>query len=129
MACVLYKEGNSGKEFGIPCDMVRVDPAAVQRHLDVGYVLDPRELYGEGGAKGDEEDELHRILDEQAAECRRVNAEKQDQAELKVRGLLSKSAEANSRIRDMAKEAGIKGWQKSRIKTLKAALEDGSSEE
>jgi len=111
MACVLYKEGNSHKEFGVPCEIVRVDPAAVQRHLDVGYVLDPHDLYQPDVVESGEPVETG------------PGAEDED-----VMGNPD-SPRSPRYIRRLAKEAGIEGWETARIKTLKAALDNGSSEE
>lgn len=74
-------------------EMILVKPNVLQRHLEAGYTLEP----------GEAKDSVEGVTFEDV--------------DTNNTGKLS-----TDEVRQAAKEAGIEGWDKKRIKTLKAEL-------
>ena len=103
MVCILYKEGNTHTNRGVKCEAGRFPVNRVKALLEAGWVTDPRTLYGEND----------------------VSEEKEPEAEIKttVQNTDEASkAKSPKEIRAAAKEAGILGYAKLRITTLREKL-------
>ena len=48
MSVIVYKEGNSHRVRGVPCQAAHIDPEFLKQYLQGGWCLDPTELYEPG---------------------------------------------------------------------------------
>jgi len=100
MTIALFKKGNSVNVRGIDCDVCRCSFGEMEDKLKEGWVKDPKELDSVDDGGIDDGDTTP--LDEpETAE---------------------KTPNQIDPIRLKAKEAGIDGWEKKRIKTLEGLL-------
>lgn len=116
MAVLLYKKGNATVAKGVECDFIRVSIKSIAHYLANGYVSDPLELIEDKEDAVQLQEEAEGSTEEAATEEAEPVVTK-EQADTNKSGKLS-----TEEVRQAAKKAKISGWDKKRIKTLKAEL-------
>lgn len=105
MAIQLYKPGKKFNVRGVECDVLNTTIGSLQYHLDDGWFKTPGEWDEPAKTEPEETEPEETEPDAQVAPAKSIK-------------------EDAEKIRQAAKEAGIDGFEKKRISTLKDELND-----
>lgn len=108
MAVILYQIGTQQEINGLRCNTLRINSAAFDGNLTPGWFFSPEDAYRELEPKQEKE-----IVEHEEAK---------EETKTEVKAQETKVLKGNAKIRDDARQAGIKNWEKARISTLREKL-------
>jgi len=109
MAVILYRKGTTDVIRGVTCESGRFEVSSMAGALRGEWVANPNDLVSSNDEKTKE--------DGKEGTGKEAEGKKADEGE-EITGLLAPTND----VRAAAKEAGIDGWEKKRIKTLEGEL-------